>query len=178
MRRIQLICTALILVLAALLTGCSQEAEVREWMAKTKQETRVFVPKIDEPKTFVPFTYSRRESIDPFNPVKLSSAIAKMRALSGKGIKPNMDRRREPLEQYPLDTVKMVGLLQKTGLTYAILQIDKAIFQAKIGNYIGQNFGMITNITEAGVDIKEIVQDASGEWVERKARLELQESKK
>jgi len=165
-----------LLAMSVIVAGCSQDAEVREWMEKTKRETKVFVPKISEPKSFAPFSYGRKDSVDPFNPVKLSAAIAKLRAQSGKGIRPDLERRREPLEQYPLDTVKMVGMLQKPGMTYAILQIDKAIFQAKVGNYVGQNFGMITNITESGVDIKEIVQDAAGEWVERKTRLELQES--
>jgi type IV pilus assembly protein PilP len=56
--------------------------------------------------------------------------------------------------------------------------VDKSIFQAKVGNYIGQNFGMIIKITDTEVQLKEIVRDASGEWVERQSKLELQESKK
>lgn len=170
------VCASLMLALAVILSGCSSEDEVREWMAQAKRQTNAVVPKISEPKIFTPVAYARKDSLDPFNPIKLSAAIAKSRAHSGTGVKPDMERRREPLEQYPLDTVKMVGVLQKPGLTYAILQVDKAIFQAKVGNYIGQNFGMITEVTETGVDLKEIVQDASGEWVERKARLDLQES--
>lgn len=166
------------LALAGLLAGCGQEAEIREWMEQTKSQTRIAVPKVNPPKTFEPFTYGRRDAIDPFNPSKLLVAIAKQRAQSGKGLKPDLERRREPLEQFPLDTISMVGLLQKPGLTYAILKVDKTIYQAKIGNYIGQNFGMITGISETGIDLKEIIQDASGEWVERKTRLELQESKK
>lgn len=168
------------LALGLLLAGCgsSGESEVKEWMAQTKRETRVYVPKLAEPKTFAPFTYGRRDSIDPFNPAKLEVALAKMRAKSSSGIKPDMDRPREALEQHPLDTIKMVGTLKKPGLSYAILQVDRLVYQAKVGNYLGQNFGMITGITEEGIDIKEIVQDASGEWAERKARLELQESKK
>jgi type IV pilus assembly protein PilP len=176
--RSRMITALLILSLVAILSGCSQEAEIRDWMEKTKQQTPVAVPKIPEPKNFVPFAYSRKDSIDPFNSLKLSMAFAKLRPLSSKGLKPDMERRRESLEQYPLDTIKMVGMLEKPGLTYAILQVDKAIFQAKVGNYVGQNFGMITGITDSGMDLKEIIQDASGEWVERKARLELQESKK
>ena len=176
MMRSRSLYACLALAAVTLLAGCSQEAEVKEWMAQTKQQTKVVIPKIAEPKTFVPFTYGRKDSVDPFNSAKLSAAIAKMRAQSGKGIRPDMERRREILEQYPLDTLKMVGILQKPGMTYAILQVDKAVFQVKVGNYIGQNFGMITHITEEGVDLKEIVQDAAGEWVERKARLELQES--
>jgi len=168
----------ILLALTVLLTGCGEDAEIREWMEQTKQQTKPYISKIAEPKIFAPFAYGQKDSVDPFNPVKLSAAIARMRAQSGKGIKPDLERRREPLEQFPLDAVKMVGTLQKPGLSYAILKVDKLIFQVKVGNYVGQNFGMITEVTESGVDLKEIVQDASGEWVERKARLELQESTK
>jgi type IV pilus assembly protein PilP len=89
-----------------------------------------------------------------------------------------MTRRREPLESYPLDSVIMVGTLKKPGATYAILQVDKAVFQAKAGNYVGQDFGQITAVTDTEVNITERVQDASDEWVERKTTLELQETKK
>lgn len=179
MMRSRTACTWLLLLTTVWgLAGCSQEAEIREWMEQTKRQTPAALPKISEPKNFTPFAYSRKDSIDPFNSVKLSMAIAKLRAASGKGFKPDMDRRKEQLEQYPLDTIKMVGMLQKPGMTYAILQVDKAIYHAKVGNYLGQNYGMITGISEDAVDLKEIIQDASGEWVERKARLELQESKK
>jgi len=72
----------------------------------------------------------------------------------------------------------MVGTLQKPGLSYALLQVDKAVYQIKVGNYVGQNFGKVTRVSETEVELKEIVQDASGEWTERQAKLELQESKK
>ena len=176
MTRSELMRTLTLFILMVLLAGCSENAEIKEWMEQAKQQTKAAIPSISEPETFTPFSYGRKDSIDPFNPVKLSVALAKLRAQSGKGIRPNLDRRREALEQYPLDAVKMVGVLQKPGLTYAVLQVDKAIFQVKVGNYVGQNFGMITDVTETGVDLKEIAQDAAGEWVERKARLELQES--
>ncbi|MBS1187531.1 MAG: pilus assembly protein PilP [Burkholderiaceae bacterium] len=171
---------ALCLPMAALLTACGNgaETEIRQWMEQTKRETKVFIKPLAAPKTFAPFVYSQKDSIDPFDPAKLAVALAKLRAQSGKGVKPDLERRREPLEQYSLDTIKMVGTLQKPGMTYAILQVDKLVFQAKVGNYLGQNFGMITGITEDSVNIKEIVQDASGEWTERQAKLELQESQK
>jgi type IV pilus assembly protein PilP len=169
----------LIGILVSLLSGCSGDGqdEIKQWMQQTKQQTRAVIPKLAEPKVFVPFAYSAGKDIDPFNSGKLAVALAKWQAQNSKGIRPNLERRREALEQYPLDTVKMVGVLQKTGLAYAVLQIDKVVFQAKVGNYVGQNLGMITAVTDTGIDIKEIIQDASGEWVERKARLELQESK-
>jgi len=171
-------CPVIIGMLAVALAGCSSSGpeEIRQWMDQTKKETKPFVPKLPEPKAYTPFVYEAGKDVDPFSPSKLAVAIAKWQANS-KGVRPNLDRRREPLEEFPLDTIKMVGALRKPGLSYAILQVDKMVFQVKAGNYLGQNFGMITSVTDDAVDIKEVVQDASGEWVERKARLELQESK-
>jgi type IV pilus assembly protein PilP len=134
---------------------------------------------LPEPKKFSPFTYGGKGEPDPFSPAKLSIALAKAQDVAGTGkLKPDLERRKEPLENYPLDSIRMVGTLQKPGLSYALLQVDKAVFQVKVGNYIGQNFGKIVRITENEVDLKEIVRDASGEWVERDAKLELQENKK
>jgi type IV pilus assembly protein PilP len=162
------------------LGGCGDNGvqEVREWMDDTKRQTKISIPKLSEPKRFIPFTYTGKDSLDPYDPAKLAIVLAKMRDQSTSSIKPDLDRRREPLEAYPLDAIKMVGTLQKTGLNYAILQVDKAIFHVKAGNYIGQNLGMITRITDNAVELKEIVQDASGDWIERKATLELQETSK
>jgi type IV pilus assembly protein PilP len=170
------------LAFAAVLTGCGDGGiqDVKQWMDETRANSKVEVPKVSEPKKFTPFNYTGKNSVDPYDPTKLAVALAKFKASAtgSSGIKPNLDRRREPLESYPLDAIRMVGTLQKPGLTYAILQVDKAVFQAKVGNYLGQNMGLITSISETKVELKEIVQDASGEWVERKATLELQEAKK
>ncbi|MDB5729457.1 MAG: pilus assembly protein PilP [Noviherbaspirillum sp.] len=161
------------------LSGCGDGGvhEVKQWMDDVRRETKSIVPKIAEPKKFSPFTYSAKDQVDPYSPAKLSVALAKLQANSGNGLKPDLDRRKEVLEAYPLDTIVMVGTLEKPGLSYALLQVDKSVFQAKVGNYIGQNLGMITKITDSEVQLKEIVRDAAGEWVERKAKLELQESK-
>lgn len=152
--------------------------ELRQWMDEVRRQTPVTVQKIPEPKKFTPFVYAAKDQPDPYSPAKLSVALAKLQANAHGGLKPDLDRRKEPLESYPLDTIRMVGTLQKPGLNYALLQVDKSVFQAKVGSYVGENFGMITRITEAEVELKEIVRDASGEWVERQAKLELQESKK
>ena len=163
----------------ALLDGCTDSGvELQQWMQETKQQTKVSIPKLSEPKKFIPFLYDAKRSVDPYSPNKLAVAMARAQSNSSSLLKPDLDRRREPLESFPLDTLKMVGTLEKPGLVYALLQADKTIFQAKVGNYIGQNFGMITKVTDTGVELKEIVQDASGDWVERQAKLELQESKK
>lgn len=173
-------CVGLLLTASLGLSGCEDDSnqEVKQWMDEVRQQTRVNVPKLSEPKKFLPFSYAAQDSVDPYNPSKLEIALAKAKANSNSALKPDMERRREPLESYPLDTLRMVGTLQKPGINYALVQADKTVFHLKVGNYIGQNFGMITNITDTEVELKEIVQDASGEWVERQAKLELQENNK
>jgi len=173
-------CVGLALAAALGLSGCEDDGiqEVKQWMDDARRQTKVNVPKLSEPKKFLPFTYAQRDSVDPYNPSKLAIALAKAKANSNSALKPDMERRREALESYPLDNLRMVGTLQRPGINYALVLADKTVFHLKVGNYIGQNFGMITNITETEVELKEIVQDASGEWVERQAKLELQESKK
>ena len=169
-----------LLLAPLLLAGCSDGGvpEVKRWMDQVRRETQVSIPKLSEPKRFTPFTYDGKATIDPYNPGKLTTAFAKLPASAGSAIKPDLDRRREALESFPLDTLKMVGTLEKTGLSYALLQADRAIYQVKVGNYLGQNLGVVTGITETSVEIKEIVQDAAGDWIERQAKLELQETKK
>ncbi|HEV7816542.1 MAG TPA: pilus assembly protein PilP [Janthinobacterium sp.] len=164
--------------LALLLAGCgnSDEQEVRQWMAQVKSQTRVAVPKLAAPKDFIPFAYQEKDVTDPFNPNKLLAVLALADKSSG-GLKPDLNRRKEVLEAFPLDTIKMVGTLQKAGIIYALLQIDHSVYQVQSGQHIGQNFGLVTGVAEDAVNIREIVQDAAGDWVERTAKLELQASK-
>lgn len=167
-------------LIVSTLAGCGDGGvqEVRQWMDETKRQTKVTIPKLAEPKKFTPFVYGAKNTIDPYNSGKLAAAFARLKPPTNNAFKPDLDRRREPLEAFPLDTLKMVGTLQKPGLMYALLQVDKSVYQVKVGSYVGQNLGMITNISDTAVELKEVVQDASGDWVERKAKLELQEAKK
>jgi len=165
-------------LLPAMLAACGDGgiSEIRQWMNETRRQARVVVPKLAEPKKFTPFTYSGKDAIDPYSPKKFLDATDR-RAGPGS-LKPDLERRREALESYPLDNLRMVGTMQKQGATFALVQAEHTIFQARVGHYIGQNLGQITKITDGEVQLKEIVQDASGEWVERPAKLELQENKK
>ena len=86
-----------------------------------------------------------------------------------------INRRREPLEAYPLDSMTMVGSVVRTGRPYALLKVDNLLYQVKPGDYLGQNYGKITKISETDVSLREIVQDAAGEWIERMSALQLQE---
>ena len=173
--KILLACSS-ILILAGCVGGGT--GEVQEWMETIKKETRISVPKLSEPKAYEAVAYVGKASVDPFNPAKLLLILARLKAESSNGLKPDLERRKEALEFFPIDSLKMVGLIEDKRTRNALIQVDKTVYQAHVGNYLGQNFGMITKITEAEVEIKEIVQDAAGEWVERKATLELQEGAK
>jgi type IV pilus assembly protein PilP len=168
---------SMLLVLPALLAGCGDrdEQEVRQWMKEVDASTRVAVKPLREPKTFVPFAYASAGGADPFNPNKLLTDRAAARP--GTGVAPDTTRRKEPLEGYPLDTMRMVGMLQKGRAISALLQIDQSVHQVRAGQRLGQNYGVVTSVTENAVTVKETVQDAGGEWVERTSKLELQESK-
>jgi type IV pilus assembly protein PilP len=164
---------------AALLGGCSDSdvREVRDWMDQVRKDTRPSVKPLAAPKDFIPYAYDGKEFVDPFNPNKLLAELARAAETSTNPNRPDMNRAKEVLESYPLDTMKMVGSLQKGGVVYALLQIDKSVYQVKSGMRLGQNFGMVTHVTENAIDIREVVQDAGGDWVERMSRLELQETK-
>jgi type IV pilus assembly protein PilP len=170
----------LALTLAALLlAGCgdSNVREVRDWMAQIQRETRPAVKPLPAPKQFIPYAYSAAQMVDPFNPNKLLVELAKTSDASTNPFKPDTNRPKEVLENYPLDTMRMVGALQKGGVNYGLVQIDRNVYQVRAGQHMGENFGLVTAVTDNEIDIRETVQDATGEWTERKTKLELQESK-
>ena len=83
----------------ASLAGCSDNGvELQQWMQETKQQTKVSIPKLSEPKKFIPFLYDSKQSIDPYNPNKLLVALARAQGNANSILKPDMDRRREPLD--------------------------------------------------------------------------------
>lgn len=161
---------------ALLLAGCgdSDVKEVRDWMDQVKRDTRPAVKPLSEPKDFLPYAYGAKETVDPFSQTKLLNQLAKAAEASQDPNKPDLQRTRELLESYPLDTMRMVGTMQKGGVNYALLQIDRSVYQVRSGQRIGQNFGIVTRVGDDAINIREVVQDAAGEWVERMAKLELQ----
>ena len=167
-------------VLAAALAGCGggDEAELRAWMDDTRKTMRPTTQPVPEPKQFSPYVYEGKTLIDPFDAQKMVLAVARQAQAraSSSAIKPDLDRRREVLEGYPIDQLKMVGTMRQQGNNAALIDGGGQTFMVKVGNYMGQNFGLVTKISETEVELKEIVQDAAGEWVERPSKLELQEA--
>ncbi|MFZ2739598.1 MAG: pilus assembly protein PilP [Burkholderiaceae bacterium] len=158
--------------------GAYRENELREWMAQQKKLTKPNVKPIAEPKQFKPETYQQANALEPFSKDKLSQALKREMSLnsaSGRLIAPELARRKEALESFPLDAMSLVGGMVRAGQPVALLKVDKLLYQVRPGNYLGQNYGRVTKITETEITLREIVQDAAGEWIERPATLQLQE---
>ena len=164
-------------LLALLLAGCgdSDVREVHTWMNETRAQTKPSVKPLPESKEFVPYAYNQAQAPDPFGADKLAGPGAL--AAEPNAAQPDLNRPREALEAYPLDTMRMVGMMQKGGVSSALVQIERSVYRVRAGQRLGQNLGQVTRVTPAAVEIREMVQDAAGDWVERISKLELQESK-
>jgi len=171
---------ALAAVCGLLLSGCgsSDESEIRAWMKSVKDSTHVTAQPVQAAKEFTPFVYDSGGAVEPFDPQKILMAVARQQQAraSASAVKPDLERRREVLEGFPLDQIRMVGMMHQAGVNVALVETNGSTHMVKVGNYVGQNFGLVTRISETEMQLKEIVQDAAGEWVERPAKLELQES--
>ncbi len=170
--RVKTAAWAMTLLLVA--CGGDEHQDIKQWMAEQAAGMHGRVQPIPEIKPFPIVSYDAGDMLDPFSPAKV---VPEKRGSSG-GIQPNFDRPREPLEAYPLESMTMVGVVRKNKTLHALIQVDNMIHQVRVGNHLGQNFGVISSITESAVNIKELVQDPSGQtadWVERLATLQLQE---
>lgn len=166
-----------------LLAGCgsSGQEELQAWMDEQRAQTRPKIQPIPEPKKFTPQAYTEDKATDPFSNQKLTLALKRESSQSTSNaalVAPELARRKEPLESHPLDSMKMVGSMLKEGRPVALVRVDNLLYQVQPGNYLGQNFGRVTKVGETELVLREIVQDAAGEWIERKATLQLQEGSK
>lgn len=162
------------------LTGCtsSGQDELREWMQVERSNIKPQVKPIPEPTKFIPQAYLGERSLEPFSAEKLAGVLKASETApvaNSALIAPELNRRKQPLEAYPLDTMAMVGSLNRQGQLVALVKVDSLLYQVRPGQYLGQNYGRITKISETEVVLREIVQDAVGEWIERPAALQLQE---
>ncbi|HUW27925.1 MAG TPA: pilus assembly protein PilP [Sulfuriferula sp.] len=161
---------SIILLLSLAACGGNGYEDLEQFVKNSGNNLRGKVDPLPEVKAYQPFTYAAFDLPDPFKPRKLKLTQG------GGGLQPDMNRPKEPLEAYSLESLKMVGVLKQKGNTYAVIKApDNAIYRIHSGNYIGQNFGRVTAVNDTTVKIKEIVQDSAGDWAERESNLTLQE---
>jgi type IV pilus assembly protein PilP len=162
--------------------GSSDHEEIQQWMQEQRASIKPQVQPIPEPKRFTPQAFTQEAAVDPYSQQKLTVALKREAQQAGSAsaalLQPELNRRKEPLEAYPLDAMAMVGSLIKEGRPVALVKVDNLLYQVKPGNYLGQNYGRITKVTETEVVLRELVQDAAGEWIERNSTLQLQEKSK
>lgn len=180
--RRSLLCSGL-LATTFFLTACmgDDQQDIRQWMQEQRNATKPSVPPIPEPKKFTPVPYQSDLSIEPFSNQKLAQALrreATQATANAALVAPELNRRKEVLEGFPLDAIAMVGTLQPKGVPVALVKVDKLIYQVRQGNYMGQNYGKVVKVSETELVLREIVQDAAGEWIERPVSLQLQEGSK
>lgn len=156
-----------------LVAGCGGEShqDLRAWMQEQAKGARGKLDPLPQVKPYEPFAYNAFDLPDPFKPRKIEPVK------SGGTLAPDLNRRKEPLEAFPLESLQMVGTMARGPSTFALVRTtDKDIYQVRIGNYLGQNFGVIVGISDNEIRLKELVQDGSGDWTERSSTLQLAEA--
>ena len=164
------------MAMVALLAGCGADTdELQRWMEQQRREAKPNVTPLQAPKKFDPHPYTANAGVEPFSNQKLTVALKQEARQPNSLLSAELNRRKEPLEAFPLDSMSMVGSVAKQGQPSALLKVDNLLYQVKVGDYLGQNYGRILRIGETDISLREIVQDAAGEWIERPATLQLVE---
>ena len=167
-----------LVVASLLLAACGSEehSDVKQWMADATKDLRGSVPPLPEVKPFPVVSYDAGDLLDPFRPAKIEPE----KKAGGGGVKPDLERRKEELERYPLDALKFVGVIRDDKRLYGVVVADKRIYRVKVGNYMGEDFGRIVDIQaspamdEGKIVLREQVQEPAGDWTERTSVLEMQ----
>ncbi|HXE41223.1 MAG TPA: pilus assembly protein PilP [Azonexus sp.] len=169
-----------LVALCGILGGCSggDHEELRQWMAENTKDMRGSVPKLPEVLPYQPVPYDVEGMLDPFKPNKIEPE-SKYKQTAGKGgaFQPDFEARElrnSLLEKYPIESLKMIGYLNVNNRPMAVIQVDDKVKQIKVGDYIGLDFGMVTQISDKEVELRELIQDSAGDWSERKSSLYLQ----
>jgi type IV pilus assembly protein PilP len=151
--------------------GSGEFSDLKEFVAQSGQGLRGRVDALPQVKAYEPITYNAFELPDPFRPRKIEPEKG-----GGGGPAPDTTRRKEPLEAYPLESLKMVGTLERASQRWALIKTpDSNLYRVHRGNYLGQNFGQIAMIAEGSITLKELIQDTTGSWSERTSNLQLLE---
>ncbi|MBS1215148.1 MAG: Pilus assembly protein PilP [Proteobacteria bacterium] len=170
---------ALLLIGAAVaLAGCDggEFSDLKAELATLTKDVRGKVDPLPVVKPYEPVSYQAFDQADPFGPAKIQLATKSGGPSASSALAPDLNRPKEPLEAFPLESLKMVGILQQKGSTYGLVKADASIYRIRPGNYVGQNFGVVTKINETEITLRELIQEAGGDWTERNSTLQLQEA--
>jgi len=169
-----------LLALVALLAGCGGEEhkELRQELTEATKDFRGMVPPLPQVKPYEPVPYTAEGMTDPFRPERIEVARADNKDKVNEKLAEQEKRVKEPLEAFPLESIQMLGTITQEKETFALVKAGPNLYRVRKGMYMGQNFGVITSIDEAAINLKELVQDSGGEWVERASTLQLVEARR
>lgn len=162
---------ALFVISLTMITACTQNdyTDLEAFIQSSGDGLQGQIDPLPEVRPHQYFTYEAFDISSPFVPRKNDQAQA-----ITSGIQPDLNRHKEVLESYPLESLSMVGSLQQQNVIFALIKSpDGTLHRVKVGNHLGQNFGKINHISEAEVKLSEIVQDGVNEWIERTSALML-----
>ena len=165
---------------AVVLAGCGgdEHRELRQELAEATKDFRGQVPPLPQVRPYEPVPYTAEGLTDPFRPERIEVARADKRENLNSKLAEQEKRVKEPLEAFPLESIQMLGTITQDKETFALVKAGPNLYRVKKGMYMGQNFGVITSIDEAQINLKELVQDSGGDWVERASTLQLVEARR
>jgi type IV pilus assembly protein PilP len=172
----RLFCIATAALMLSALGACSPDNdELIQWMEQQHKEIKPNIAPIFPPKKFDPQPYLGVTGVEPFGSQKLIAVGGATAGRSNALLVAAKAHAAQELESYPLDSMSMVGSLQQGGKNHALVMVNGRLHDVKVSDWIGQNYGQVTAITDAQITLRETVQDPTGEWIERASTLQLQE---
>lgn len=159
--------------------GGDEHRDLKQELAQASKDFRGRVDPLPPVKPYEPVPYDSEKLVDPFRPERIDVAQARgATASSDKRLEQEKARPKEPLEAFPLESIQMLGTITQNKQTFALVKAGPNLYRVRKGNYMGQNFGVVTGIDESQISLKELIQDSGGEWVERDSALQLVETKR
>src|SRR3954466_14769249 len=175
-RALMVVASSLALALAA--CGGEEHGDLKQELGQLTKEFRGQVPPLPQVKPYEPVPYTAEGLTDPFRPERIEVARTDKKENVNAKLAEQEKRIKEPLEAFPLESIQMLGTITQEKETFALVKAGPNLYRVRKGMYMGQNFGVITAIDEGGIKLKELVQDGTGEWVERNSALQLVEAQK
>ena len=170
---------AIVAVFALAACVTEEHGDLKQELNQLTKDFRGRVDPLPQVKPYEPVPYTAEGLIDPFRPQRIE---VNQRRLAGNPsnarAEKERDRPKEPLEAFPLESIQMMGTITQDKETFALVKAGPNLYRVRKGNYMGQNFGVVTGIDESQIALKELVQDGGGEWVERNSALQLVETKR
>ena len=159
--------------------GGDEHGDLKQELNGLTKDFRGRVEPLPQVKPYEPVPYTAEGQIDPFRPDRIDVAQRHITpSATSARVEKERDRPKEPLEAFPLESIQMMGTITQANEVFALVKAGPNLYRVRKGNYMGQNFGVVTGIDESQISLKELIQDSGGEWVERNSALQLVETKR